>query len=212
MIAYTIEAALKAQRLDRVIVSTDDAEIAEVARASGADVPFHRPAQYAGDTASSMSVVLHALAWLGEHERSRPDAVALLAPTAPLRKAQQIDACVELLWSSGADTAVTVTAVADHPYFTYTLGAGGRLQELLPLPHKPQRRQDLPPVYAHSQAVVVMRRSYLERADDSTPVVSPASGAGFVVDDASAWDIDTMLDWTMAEHLLRVDHAVIHAR
>ncbi len=212
MIAYTIEAALKAQTLDRVIVSTDDAEIAEVARVSGADVPFRRPAEYAGDTASSMSVVLHALAWLAEHEGYRPDAVALLAPTAPLRQAEHIDACVTLLGSSGADTAVTVTAAADHPYFTYTLAAGGRLEELLPLPQKPQRRQDLPAVYAQSQAVVVMRRAYLERADDGTPVVNAASGAGFVIDTASAWDIDTMLDWTIAEHLLRGNDAVIHAR
>lgn len=202
LIAYTIEAARGAMRLERVVVSTDDDEIAAVARQHGAEVPFCRPGRYATDTASSMSVVLHALEWFRTHERYEPDAVALLSPTTPLRTANQIDACVELLQTTNLDTAVTVAPVHNHPYFIYTMEDGGRLLEILPVESKPQRRQDVPPFYSPSQAVIVTRCAYFDRADERTPVINIASAAGLVLEQESAWDIDTPLDWVIAEQLL----------
>lgn len=202
LISYTIEVARGAASLERVVVSTDEKEIARVARDCGAEVPFLRPDRCATDSASSMSVVLHALEWFRVHEQYEPDAVALLTPTTPLRTAAQIDGCVELLQKTGLGSAVTVIPVHDHPYFVYALENGGRLREILPQEPKPQRRQDLPSFYRQSQAVIVTRRRHFDCADEETPVLSVASAAGLVIDRESAWDIDTHLDWMVVEQLV----------
>ncbi len=119
LIAHTIEAALNCQAIERVIVSTDDSEIAEVARAYGAEVPFLRPGEYATDTATSLSVVKHALTWFAEQENYQPEAIAILAPTSPLRTMTHIEDTIKLLWSTGNDSALTICEVLDHPYFIY---------------------------------------------------------------------------------------------
>jgi CMP-N,N'-diacetyllegionaminic acid synthase len=112
LIAWTIEAALACRSLWRTVVSTDDAEIAAVARATGAEVPFMRPPSLATDQAGALEVIRHAIQ---ETERSasgiRVDAVAYLQPTSPLRSSGHIDAAVALFLSQAADSVVTVTAV-----------------------------------------------------------------------------------------------------
>lgn len=203
LIAHTIEAALQSRTVSRVIVSTDDAEIAEVARKAGAEVPFIRPAEFAGDTASSLSVVRHALAWLAQHESYRPAAVAVLPPTSPLRSAAQVDGTIELLWSSGLDSALTIAPVHNHPYYIFSREQDGRMKELLGIPNKPLRRQELPDFYAHSQAVVVSRTAYLEGCAATAPIFNLASLAGFEIDRESAHDIDTPIDLALAEMYLR---------
>jgi N-acylneuraminate cytidylyltransferase len=97
LIAHTIESAKKASSLDRVIVSTDDEEIAAVARSFGAEVPFMRPAELAEDATPDLPVFVHALEWLQQHEGYTPAFVAHLRPTSPLRTAQHIDEAVSLL-------------------------------------------------------------------------------------------------------------------
>ncbi len=201
LIVHTIEAALQSSTLDRVIVSTDDEEIAEVARRAGAEVPFIRPARFASDTASSLSVLKHALEWLREHQDYSPDALAVLPPTSPLRTKDQIDATVDSLWSSGMDSAVTVTEVQDHPYFIFSRSPIGQMQELMPMDNKPLRRQELPDYYAHSQSVVVSRSSYLDRCQDPDPAINFLSMAGYKIDRQSALDIDTETDFLIAEML-----------
>ena len=111
LIAWTIEAALASRSLSRVVVSTDDAEIAGVARACGADVPFMRPAALASDEAGALEVIRHAIGEAEAFWRAPTDAVAYLQPTSPLRTAQHIDAAVDLFRGRRADTVVTVTAV-----------------------------------------------------------------------------------------------------
>lgn len=110
MIAWTIEAALQSEALTRVIVSTDDEEIARVSREYGAEVPFSRPTELAEADSDHVAVVEHALDWLAEHEGVQPDWVLLLQPTSPLRTAEDIDACVALARESAAPAVVSVTA------------------------------------------------------------------------------------------------------
>jgi CMP-N,N'-diacetyllegionaminic acid synthase len=203
LIAHTIQAALGALQIDRVIVSTDDAEIAEVARQYKAEVPFIRPAEFATDTASSISVVHHAIQWLEEEQGYRPDAVAVLAPTSPLRTVEHIDAAISLLWEMELDSAATVTEVRDHPYFIYSMAPGQKLKELVAEPDKPLRRQDLPLFYTHSQAVFVSRLEYLRGCGDPAPLINFASVAGLPIDRESALDIDTFEDLQRAETILR---------
>ncbi len=205
LIVHTIEAARAARTLDRIIVSTDDKEIAEVARGAGAEVPFVRPPQYATDAAPSIGVAHHALEWLrAESGGYQPDAVALLAPTSPLRTGAQIDDVVRLLSSAGVDSACTILRSPAHPYYIYSRGADGRLCFLLEgIEPRPLRRQDLPPFYAMTQAVLVSRRHYLETCGGAAPFLNFHSLAGHEIDPASAHDIDTPLDLEIAEHLYR---------
>lgn len=204
LIVHTIEAALAARRLHRVIVSTDDEKIADVARSAGAEVPFLRPAQHATDTAPSIGVAHHALAWLSvEGGGYRPDAVALLAPTSPLRTSAQIDAVIETLWQSGTDSGCTIVTSAVHPYYVYTRAADRRLSFMIDTPNRPLRRQDLPPFYTHTQAVLVSRTDYLESSGHDAPFVNFTSLVGVEIDEASAHDIDTPLDLEFAELLFR---------
>lgn len=203
LIDYTVEVALMANSLDRVIVSTDDTEIAKVAERAGAEVPFLRPEDYATDKASTLSVVHHAIDWLSKNEAYHPDAVVLLAPTCPLRTSEQIEASIDLLWTSRLDSVVTVFPIPYHPYFIYRLDENGRLNELITMPNKPLRRQELPSYYAHSQAIMVSRINYIKLCDHEMPVVNFRSVAGLEVDRQSALDIDTLTDFMVAEMFMR---------
>lgn len=204
LIAYTIVAALEARTLDRVVVSTDDSEIAECARRCGADVPFLRPVRYATDDATATSVVKHACAWLEEQEGFRASAVAWLVPTCPLRGADLVDRAVTAMREASQDTdsVVTIHAAPGHPYFLCTLLDNGRVRDWLPMDRKPQNRQDVPAVYQVSQAVYVSRGSYLQRVGEAEPLVNLSAAVGLLIERAEGVDIDTLDDFVYAEHLM----------
>lgn len=208
LLTYTAEAALRAKSLQRVILSTDDKEIAAIASQSGVGVPFLRPVEYARDESSSIAVIHHALDWLSMNEGYRPTAVALLSPTCPFRGAAEIDAAIELLWKSGLDSAVTISSVQDHPYFVLERKREGRLHFLVDAPDRPLRRQDQHTFFIESQGVLVSRTEYLLRCGDSEPVVNWDSVAGFEVGRETALDIDTPMDLEIAEILIRRGHVL----
>ncbi|MCI0533120.1 acylneuraminate cytidylyltransferase family protein, partial [bacterium] len=108
LIAYTILAAKGSALLSRAIVSTDDAEIAEIARMHGADVPFMRPAELAEDASTSIAVVQHAVSWIRENENEIYDYVMILQPTSPLRTAEDIDACIKIADETHADSVMSM--------------------------------------------------------------------------------------------------------
>ena len=201
LLAYTIDAAL-ASCLDRVIVSTDDPEIADVACACGAEVPFMRPSHLADDMSSSLSVLLHALAYVETQERYYPEGVAFLQPTSPFRSAAHIDAAIHLLRTSEVESVIGICEVAQHPFVMFTQQPGGRLIEFLPIRPKPLRRQELPPLYVDNGALMVSRRGYYANLADPEPVYSWQSLQGVVMDRLSSIDIDTEFDLLVAEAVL----------
>lgn len=163
LLQWTTDAALAAASLARVVVSTEDAEVAALAVACGAEVPFARPAALAGDDTPMLAVVRHAVAAL-ERLDDRYDAVCLLQPTCPMRRAADIDACVAALAAGTADAVVTVRRVPHtyHPAWTFARGADGMLTPSLGPGHAPTpRRQDLPAAYHRDGAVYVTRRAAL---------------------------------------------------
>ena len=130
LLAWPIEAARSSKYVDRVVVSTDDAEFAAIARAAGAATPFLRPAELANDTAPSIAFILHALDSL-EAAGERYDYLAMLEPTSPLTEAEDIDAALETLIErrADADAIVGVTAmVSAHPAFAVRLDPNGLMQ------------------------------------------------------------------------------------
>jgi CMP-N,N'-diacetyllegionaminic acid synthase len=198
LIAWTLEAAQNAAMLNRVVVSTDDREIAETARRCGAEVPFMRPAELAGDASPHVDVVLHALAWLDEREDYRPDYVVLLQPTSPLRTAEDIDAAVRLAWEKNSDAVVSVCATHDHPYLVRRLTGDGRLEEFVSCPLAYARRQDLPPAYALNGALYVSRPEAIRTAQ----TMCPAGALAYVMPPERSLQIDSAWELRMADHLL----------
>lgn len=166
LLAFTAETALRAERLDRVVLTTDDEEIAGVGRRLGLDVPFLRPPELARDDTPTLPVVRHAVGWL-EERGERYDAVCLLQPTSPLRSPADVDACVRLLEETGADSVVSVLPVPDehNPHWVWFLAEDGTLASCLgardPLP----RRQDLPPAFHRDGSVYVTRRDVVMERD-----------------------------------------------
>jgi CMP-N-acetylneuraminic acid synthetase len=199
LLAYTAEAALAAKHLSRVVLSTDDEEIAAVGRACGLDVPFLRPAELAEDSTPTLPVVQHALRWLLESGDAF-DAVCLLQPTNPLRRAADIDACIALLIEQQADTVFSMLAVpAEHnPHWVYFKSEDGSLRlatgETTPIP----RRQLLPAAYHREGSVYVTRTNVVLEQNS----LYGARVVGYEMDAAQSINIDTPEDWAKAEALL----------
>ena len=199
LLAYTAEVALATESLDHVVLSTDDDEIAAIGKHCGLDVPFRRPSELAQDDTPSLPVVVHALRWmesLGEHF----DAVCLLQPTSPLRRPEDIDACVELLRSSAADAVVSVRPIPHtyNPHWTYLRGAEGFLRigtgEREPI----RRRQDLPPAFHRDGSIYVTRRDVLLEQQS----LYGERLLGYVTDGAPWVDLDDGSQWARVEQLL----------
>lgn len=212
LIAWTIEAALRSHGLSRVLVSTDDEEIAAVAQAWGAEVPFLRPASLAQDASSHIAVVRHALAWLEEHQAFAPDYVMLLQPTSPLRTVEDIEAVLRLASERAVVAVVSVCPVERHPYLSKCLVADGTLADFVPIPSHLTylRHQDLPPVYSLNGAIYLNSRVSLLR--DSTFV--PPGAVPYIMPPERSLDIDTPWDFYLADLILRNRHAaaITHLR
>ncbi len=204
MIAWTIEAARRAKRLSRVLLSTDDPEIARVAAEYGAEVPFMRPAEFAQDASSHLSVILHALDWMAANGGA-PDYVCLLQPTSPLRIADDIDGAIALAVERGADAVVGLAALEEHPYLARRLAPDGTIAEFVPSGLKYPRRQDFPPAFRINGAVYINRPAALRR--DQT--FFPPSALGYVMPPERSIDVDHELDLIVVEHLLRNRDALV---
>ncbi len=202
LIEYAITAGLNSKRSDRVIVSTDDEEIARVSRAAGAEVPFTRPAELANESAPMVGVVRHALSWLTEHDSWQPDAVALLQPTSPLRTAAHVDTAVALLGDTGADTVVSVVELP-HRFSPYCVmrEEDGLVHDFwtAPVPFDRLRRQEHPRLYARNGPAVLVTRSRVVTESDS---LYGERVAPFVMPSADSIDIDEPFDLEFAEWLV----------
>ena len=120
LIAYSIAAGLKAQIVTRVIISTDDEEIARVARRYGAETPFLRPPELAQDQTTDLPVFQHALQWLAENEGYHPDIVVQLRPTSPIRPPDCVDRAVKILMDfPETDSVRGVVPSGQNPYYPY---------------------------------------------------------------------------------------------
>lgn len=204
LIAYSIAAARQAETVTRVIVSTDDAEIAEVARAYGAETPFLRPPELAQDATTDLPVFEHALRWLAEQENYRPQVVVQLRPTSPVRPRGLVDAAVRLLLAHPeADSVRGVVPAGQNPFKMWRIDPhSGALQPLLSLPGVPEPynapRQSLPPVFWQTGHIDAIRPStILEKHSMSGAVILPLQ-----IDPRYTVDIDTPADWQRAEWLV----------
>jgi len=199
LIAWTAEAAMSAKSLYRVILSTDDAEIANAGRHAGVEVPFRRPSELAGDNTPTLPVLQHAVNEI-EAQGDRVDAVCLLQPTNPMRGSEVIDACVSLLIEKQADSVVTMLPVPHefNPHWVYQPTADGSMRlftgETNPIP----RRQELPAAYHREGSVYVVRRDVLMKQNS----LFGTRLFGYLLNREDCVNIDTLADLRRAEELL----------
>lgn len=199
LLQYTAEAALAATRLSRVILSTDDSEIAACGKAIGLDVPFLRPPELARDDTPTLPVLQHAVREL-ERAGDCYDAICLLQPTNPMRRSEDIDACIALLSRTQADSVITVLSVPPehNPHWVYFRDENGFLKlstgETAPVP----RRQLLPPAFHREGSVYVVRRGVLMEKHS----LYGDKIVGYPMEPSRSVNIDTLADWSRAEALL----------
>jgi N-acylneuraminate cytidylyltransferase len=196
LISWTIEAALGVPEIVDVLVSTDDPDIAKIAKASGALVPWERPAELASDTATSISVCMHALDWY-ESEHGSVDGLMLLQPTSPFRTKATIRRGIAMFVKNPHRPVVSFSPAASHPMWCYQLTDIG-IKPFIEGSQKPTRSQDLPPAYMLNGALYIASSKYLRQhrsfiGDDTQPMV--------IDDSKESLDIDTEWDWKFAEYL-----------
>lgn len=195
LIAYAVEAALKAKRIDKVIISTDDEEIARVAVQYGAELPFMRPAELASDTAMAVDNYIYTIGRLEEESGRTIDAFVVLQPTSPLRIAEDIDGAVELFNQKNADSVISYTQEA-HPISWHKyLDDEGRFIDILDSNIK--NRQDNRISYYPNGAVYVFRTSMIRNRKYYTE-----KSYAYIMPRTRSVDIDFIEDFEYAEFLL----------
>ena len=201
LIAYSIEQARSSRFVVRTVVSTDDGEIAAMARRYGGEVPFMRPAEYAQDTSPDIDVFRHALQWLAEHEGYRPELVVHLRPTGPVRRVEVIDRAIGLMLEHPeADALRSVSVPVQTPYKMWRI-EGHYLRPLLEVKGQTEPycmpRQSLPEVWWQNGYVDIIRpRTILELGLMCGHTILP-----FVVD-------EPMLEIDYVENLPAVEEAL----
>lgn len=196
LIAWTIGAGLESRYIDRLILSSEDAEIIEVAHKYGCEVPFIRPPYLAEDTTPGIDVLFHAIASLTEHY----DYVVYLQPTSPLRLSEDIDGCIEECLLKKAVACVSVTLPNPSPYWMYYRDTeSGQLTPVIKTDVDYKRRQDLPQTYALNGAVYVADLNWLERTRNFLTVDT----IGYIMPPERSFDVDSELDLEIADIMLR---------
>lgn len=202
LIGWAIEQAAAASQICRVIVSTDCAEIAATARAYGAETPFMRPKELAADHSSEMLAWRHALQFLRDTEGSMPDPFVSVPTTAPLRLPQDITAGIDEYRRSGADVVITISPARANPWFSMVAAQaeGGFRLVNQRIGNRPvTRRQDAPEVFDIIPAVYVARASYVMSHES----LFGGKVSANIVPPERAFDIDTLLDFEIAEFMMR---------
>jgi CMP-N-acetylneuraminic acid synthetase len=202
LIAWTIAAAQASVRIDRVIVSTDCPEIADLSKNLGADVPFLRPPELAQDDTPGIAPILDALERLAMPGAPAPGWIVQLQPTSPLRTAVDIDAALSLAETCGTDSVVSIVESTQHPHWAQQIDAQGRLR---PFIHAtaPLRRQELPPAYSLNGAVSA---ASLEVLRERASFLGPGTAA-YVMPIERSVDVDAPFDLDLADWLLRRRYA-----
>jgi CMP-N,N'-diacetyllegionaminic acid synthase len=200
LISYTISILKKWGKANRVVCSTDSREIARIANEYGAETPFLRPSELSTDVAPKIPVIQHALQYCEENEGIQYDIVIDLQPTSPFRKVHDLDNALYEFHRTGADVLYSVYESKVNPYYTMIeLDDNGIARVSKSLDVEMFRRQDAPKVYTINGSIYIFKRNHLVTAKglhcDNERI--------YIMDEISAVDIDSELDFQFAEFLLK---------
>lgn len=204
LIAWAIEQAKAVSCINRVVVSTDSEEIADIARSFGAETPFLRPAELASDDSSEWSAWQHALNYLLQEEGRLPDVMVSVPATAPLRISDDIERCIEEFNQSKADVVVTVSESYRSPYFNMVQRqVDGTVKLVIPPSDSISRRQDVPLTYDMATVAYVACPLFVL----NTTGMFEGVVRSITVPPERAIDVDTPFDFRLAEYLMGEQHS-----
>jgi N-acylneuraminate cytidylyltransferase/CMP-N,N'-diacetyllegionaminic acid synthase len=203
LIAWSIEQAKSCSDIDRIVVSTDGREIAEVAKQYGAEAPFVRPEELASDTASTIDVIIHTVDWFEQYENYLPAYILLLQPTSPLRTVEDIEGTIQTLKDKDARAVVSVCETDHHPWWSNMLPEDGNMKDFIRPKILNRRRQDLPRYYRLNGAIYLAETSYLRECNG---FCGPNTFAYKMPKERSV-DIDSGLDFMLVTSVLQEKNA-----
>jgi len=198
LITWSIEQAKSVGRISRVIVSTDSEEISKIALEYGAEVPFIRPRELALDSTPEWCAWQHALNFLKSHELELPDLMVSLPATSPLRSVADIDKCIDLMLFTNSDVVIGVSEPNRSPYFNMVIkGVDDRLDLVVKPEESVSRRQDVPEVFDMTTVAYVVRPDFVLKNSG----IFGGIVRGVLIPKHRSIDIDTLLDFQIAEHI-----------
>jgi len=202
LIAYTIEQAKKWGKATDIVCSTDNKNIAEIAKKYGIKVPFMRPKFLATDKASKVKVIQHALLYCQRKYKKTYGIVVDLDATAPIRKISDLENCLKLFKKLRPDSLFSVVESRKSPYFNMVeIGRNGKAVLSKKLPRPIRRRQDSPLVYDMNASIYFYKSSYLLNKNTNSPISD--NSIVYVMDDISSVDIDREIDFKYIEFLIK---------
>jgi CMP-N-acetylneuraminic acid synthetase len=201
LISYSIKVAKECPSINHIVVSTDDDEIASIARQFGAAVPFMRPPELAGDCSSEYEAWKHAIRMYEQTTEENIDVFLSLPPTSPLRAVVDVENCIREYTESKADIVITVKNAARSPYFNMVRNDDEGFSHVVNTAADGKRylrRQDVPVVYDMTTVAYVSGTDYILNSNS----IFSGKVKSVIVPDERAVDIDTMLDFKFAEFLM----------
>ena len=199
LIVYTIEAAMAAKSIDRVILSTDDLEIAKIAGKYDVDIPFMRPAHLAQDDSLAIDNYMYTVDRLNAESSNQYDDFIVLQPTSPFRTAADIDKAIELFHDKKADSVISVCEAFHPPVWAKRMAPSGVLKDYFDIDIGNKNRQELEKAYMPNGAIFILKLSLLKNLYS----YYSANTYGFIMSPERSIDIDTPLDFKFAEFLMR---------
>jgi len=199
LIAYTIEAAAAARSIDRIILSTDDPEIAAMAGRYGVEVPFMRPGRLAQDNSLAIDNYIYTMGRINSDGSKQYYDFIVLQPTSPFRTAADIDGAIGLFHDKSADSVISVCETSHPPVWAKSTGPSGALRDYFSTNTDNRNRQELEKAYMPNGAIFVLRLALLEE------LYSYYSGNtyAYIMPQERSMDIDTPFDFEFAEFLMR---------
>jgi len=192
LIGYIIETVLKVDEIDRVIVSTEDPEIVAVAKEFGAEVPFVRPEELAGDEIGTLPVLQHAVNYLEKKENYKPEVIVLLYATSPMLSNSRIGEAIRLIKEKNFDSLLSVVEDRGH----YWIENNEKYERLYP--NNPTNRQFMKPLLKENGAIYITKRDFLMEKDE---IVGGSIGF-LVMEERETIDIDELLDFEIVEIIM----------
>jgi len=198
LIEYTIRSAISSSKINRVIVSTDNARIAQVSKKAGAEVPFLRPKILSKDNSPTTETIKHAINFLQKKYSYEPDIICLLQPTSPIRDLSVIDNSITKLQRTNATSVITVAKIKNHPFASFWYSKG-YLKPFRASFAKYYQRQKYPPLYYPTGAVYTFWTKNLKKYNSIYgPRIKP-----IIINQEDNIDIDTLFDLFIAEMRIR---------
>jgi N-acylneuraminate cytidylyltransferase/CMP-N,N'-diacetyllegionaminic acid synthase len=199
LIAYTIEAAKAAKRIDRIVLSTDDTDIAQIARAYNVDIPFMRPKELAQDDSRGIDTYIYTIDKLNKELNNHYDEFIVLQPTSPLRMPEDIDNAIELFYKNNANAVIACVMMPHPPTWARKINKDGKIENYFNIDIENKNRQEFESAYLPNGAIYILKYSFLT---EKYAYYSDKTYAYLMPPERSI-DIDTELDFKLAELLIK---------